>query len=68
MKAKVAEVEKIWLSPAEAKKYLGCSRDLLARLRSESKISFSAISENYFIYDKRSIDRYLEKNLIKAVV
>lgn len=67
MKAKVAEVEKIWLSPAEAKKYLGCSNLLLTKLRNQSKISFSVVSATYFIYDKRSIDRYLEKNLIKAI-
>ena len=65
---KVIPVEKIWLSPAEARKYLGCSNLLLTKLRNQSKISFSVVSATYFIYDKRSIDRYIEKNLIKAII
>lgn len=38
---KVEPVQKIWLSAKEAMAYLGCSMDLLEKLRNNAEISFS---------------------------
>lgn len=38
---KVEPVQKTWLSTKEAMAYLGCSMDLLEKLRNNAEISFS---------------------------
>lgn len=60
---KVQEVQKIWLSKDEAKAYLGCSDDFLARLRNEALVSFSQFG-NMIWYDINSINRFLARNKV----
>lgn len=60
---KIQEVEKIWLSKDEAKAYLGCSDDFLARLRNEALVSFSQFGKMIW-YDINSINRFLARNKV----
>ena len=60
---KVQEVQKIWLSKDEAKAYLGCSDDFLARLRNEALVSFSQFGKMIW-YDINSINRFLVRNKV----
>lgn len=60
---KVQEVQKIWLSKDEAKAYLGCSDDFLARLRNEAQVSFSQFGKMIW-YDINSINRFLARNKV----
>lgn len=60
---KVQEVHKIWLSKDEAKAYLGCSDDFLARLRNEALVSFSQFGKMIW-YDINSINRFLARNKV----
>lgn len=60
---KVQEVQKIWLSKDEAKAYLGCSDDFLARLRNEALVSFSQFGKMIW-YDINSINRFLARNKV----
>ena len=60
---KVQEVQKIWLSKDEAKAYLGCSDDFLARLRNEAMVSFSQFGKMIW-YDINSINRFLARNKV----
>ena len=60
---KVQEVQKIWLSKDEAKAYLGCSDDFLARLRNEALVSFSQFGKMIW-YDINSINMFLARNKV----
>ncbi len=61
---KVMPIEKKWLTPEEAKKYLGCKDDFLRNLREKSLISFSRFGRNMFWYELRSLERFLERNKV----
>ena len=60
---RIRYVEKRWLSKDEAKSYLGCSDDFLARLRNEALVSFSQFGKMIW-YDLKSIDRFLDANKV----
>ena len=60
---KIQQVEKIWLNRDEAKAYLGCSDDFLARLRNEALVSFSQFGKMSW-YDINSINRFLARNKV----
>ena len=60
---KIQQVEKIWLNRDEAKAYLGCSDDFLARLRNEALVSFSQFGKMIW-YDINSINRFLARNKV----
>lgn len=62
----IRELEKVWLSPAEAKAYLDCSDEFLERLRSTSEIAFARISNRYY-YEAASICRMFERHRVVAV-
>lgn len=61
---KVEQVGKTWLSPQEACAYLGCSLDLLERLRNEAQVSFARYGSRMIWYELRSINRFLERNRV----
>ena len=61
---KIEPVQKKWLSPEEAKTYLGCSDKFLQKLRDNALISFSRFGRNMFWFEIASIDRFLQKNKV----
>lgn len=60
---KVQPIEKVWLSKDEAKAYLGCSDRYLRTLKEKAQISFSKYG-NTIWYDKRSIERFIQRNKV----
>lgn len=61
---KVKLVQKTWLSAKEAMAYLGCSMDLLEKLRDNAEISFSKYNNRTIWYDLKSIERFIERNRV----
>lgn len=61
---KVEPVQKTWLSTKEAMAYLGCSMDLLEKLRNNAEISFSQYNRRVIWYDLKSIERFIERNRV----
>lgn len=59
------EVEKIWLSNAEAAAYMGTSSDYLKSLRDNGLISFYKPYGNKMIfYLKQDIDNFIKKGKV----
>lgn len=55
--------EEIWITPEEAKKKLNISSDTtLMHLRNQGKIRFTQPMRKLILYDRISIDEYLEEN------
>lgn len=55
--------EKTWLTPEEAKKKLNISSDTtLMHLRNQGKIRFTQPMRKLILYDRQSIEDYLEEN------
>jgi hypothetical protein len=53
-----------WISPEEAMQLLNItSKTTLQKMRNEGKISYSQPAPNILLYDRESIDRFLEKNV-----
>lgn len=63
MPGTVVQVEKVWLSNAEAQKYLGVSESFLKRLRLNGKMSFYKLGGKVF-YKKADIDRLVTKGRV----
>lgn len=61
--ARVIPADKIWLSNAEAQKYLGMSQSFFKRLRLNGLLPFYKLGGAIF-YQKKDIDRLLTKNRI----
>ena len=61
----IRELEKVWITAAEACEWLGCSRDFLQRLREEAEISFAKIGGTYY-HDVASIHRMFERHRVQA--
>lgn len=60
---KIKDVDKVWLSNAEAQRYLGMSADFLKSLRESGQLSFYKVRRAVF-YKKSDIDRLMERNKI----
>ena len=50
-----------WIDPKEAMAKLNCKISKLQTLRDEGKIRFSKPSKKIILYDRDSIDEYLDK-------
>ncbi|MBQ7822998.1 MAG: helix-turn-helix domain-containing protein [Bacteroidaceae bacterium] len=61
---KLEPVQKKWLSANEAMAYLGCSRNLLLKLRNEGEVSFSVYGGKTIWYELNSIEKFLERNKV----
>lgn len=59
----VKELEKVWITGAEAQKLLSCSRDFLERLRENAEISFAKIGGRYY-HDLASIYLMFERHRV----
>lgn len=55
---------KRFLTPEEAKEYLGCSDRFLKKLRDRALVKVSRFERNMIWYDLASIDKFLEKNIV----
>jgi len=62
-KITVNEVEKVYLSSAEAQKYLGMSADFMKDLRATAELGFYKLRGAIF-YKKADIDRLMERNKV----
>lgn len=51
-----------WLSKEEAMKHLNIGKTTLQKLRNEGQIRFSQPQKKVIVYDRDSLDEYLEKN------
>lgn len=60
-KTVVKEIEKIWLSNAEAQRYLGMSAGFFKHLRENGTLPYYKLGQSVF-YRKADIDRLLERN------
>lgn len=60
---KVLPLEKKWLSPEEAMKYLGCGGHYILKLRDSGMIKYSRIGNKWW-FDRESLDRYITSNLV----
>lgn len=65
-KRTVRELEKLWITSAEAREYLDCSDEYLSKLRDEARISFARIGGRYY-HEVASIVRMFEFNKTAAV-
>ena len=63
MKGKIIELQKVWLSPTEAKSYLGCNDRYLRRLREEAMVSYSKVNRMIF-YNLDSINKLILKHKV----
>ena len=61
----VKELEKLWITGAEACELLGCSRDFLERLRDNAEIAFAKIGGTYY-HEVASIHRMFERHKVQA--
>lgn len=61
---KVVDIQKKWLSAAEAKAYLGCSDDFLRKLRDEALVSFSQFGRNMYWYELNSLEKFILKHKV----
>ena len=61
----VKELEKVWITGAEAQELLSCSRDFLERLRENAEISFAKIGGIYY-HDLASIYLMFERHRVPA--
>lgn len=59
----VNSVDKIWLSNAEAQKYLGMSADYMRDLRVDGQLHFYKLRGAIF-YKKSDIDKLMERNRV----
>jgi len=59
----VDSLEKIWLSSAEAQKYIGMSADFLRDMRNDGMLHFYKVKGAIF-YKKADIDKLIEKNKV----
>ena len=59
----IQPVQKRWLSKEEAKKYLGCSDELLQKLRNEAQVTFARYGTKMYWYELSSIDRFLQRHV-----
>jgi excisionase family DNA binding protein len=63
LKSSQGEKKEKWISDEEAMELLNIkSRTTLQKLRDEGKIRFSQPQRKIILYDRDSIDEYLEKN------
>lgn len=63
LKEKHGEEKEKWISDEEAMKLLNIkSKTTLQKLRDEGKIRFSQPQKKIILYDRDSIDAYLEQN------
>ena len=51
-----------WLTPDQAKEYLNVADSTLYQLRVKDKINYTQPSRKIILYDRISIDEYLEAN------
>lgn len=63
MNGLVLDVNKTWLSNAEAQKYLGVSADFLKSLRTNAELHYYKV-HNMVFYRKSDIDKLVEKNKV----
>ncbi|MFN8237129.1 MAG: helix-turn-helix domain-containing protein [Chitinophagales bacterium] len=55
--------EELWITPEEAKKKLNISSDTtLMHLRNNGKVRFTNIGRKIILYDRKSIEEYLQEN------
>lgn len=63
LKEKVGEDKEKWISDEQAMKLLNVkSKTTLQKLRDEGKVRFSQPQKKIILYDRQSIDEYLEQN------
>lgn len=66
LKEKEASKEDKWISDVEAMEKLKItSKTTLQKFRDEGKIRFSQPSKKHIVYDRESIEEFLEKNARK---
>ncbi|WP_201351870.1 helix-turn-helix transcriptional regulator [Hydrogenimonas urashimensis] len=58
------ENQKRWLNPKELAQEFGIAQSTQAKLRMEGKIPYSKIGNKFIRYDRREIDKWLEKNRV----
>jgi len=64
LEQRIAQKEKSWLTPEEAKKALNItSNTTLQKYRDEGKIKFSQPSKRIILYDPKSIDEFLNQHI-----
>ena len=61
----IRELEKVWLSSAEACALLDCSRDFLEELRDNAEVAWAKIAGKCY-YEYASILLMFERNRVKA--
>ena len=61
----IKELEKVWITGAEACELLGCSRDFLEGLRNNAEIVFAKIGGTYY-HEVASIYRMFERHKVPA--
>lgn len=61
----IKELEKTWITGAEAMKLLGCSRNFLEGLRERAEISFAKIGGTYY-HELASINLMFERHKVPA--
>ena len=65
MKTARVEIQKLWLSQAEAARYLGVSKDWLKDRRLEGELHYSKVGNTIF-YIKMEIDSLVKKNAVSG--
>lgn len=60
----VEEVEKVWLSTAEAAKYIGMSKSYINKIRDAGLLPFYKIGERTYFFRKDDVDRMMMKNRV----
>lgn len=59
----IKELEKVWISTAEACVYLDCTRDFLEGLRDNAEVEWAKVSGKCY-YNLPSIDRMFDRNRV----
>lgn len=63
----IKELEKVWLSNAEACAYLDCTRDFLEGLRDSAEVKWAKIGGKCY-YELASINRMFDRHMVLAKV
>ena len=56
------DTEQKWISPEKAMELLNIRKTTLQKLRNEGKIRYSQPQRKLIVYDRESIETYLEEN------
>jgi hypothetical protein len=66
IKEKNSVTQDRWVTPEEAQKILNVGKTCLQTLRNESKVVYSQPMRKVILYDRLSLEKYLQNNIKKS--